>query len=60
MESINIKINNIGKNKQLRLHQQNFKDASYQNSNYSLAYNNPLLFKVILNIRIHININNFY
>ena len=28
-------------NKQLRLHQQNFKDASYQNSNYSLVYNNP-------------------
>ena len=28
-------------NKQLRVHQQNFKDASYQNSNYSLVYNNP-------------------
>ena len=24
-------------NKQLRVHQQNFKDASYQNSNYSLS-----------------------
>ena len=28
-------------NKQLKLHQQNFKDASYQNSNYSLVYDNP-------------------
>ena len=28
-------------NKQLRVHQQNFKDASYQNSNYSLVYDNP-------------------
>ena len=28
-------------NKQLKLHQQNFKDTSYQNSNYSLVYNNP-------------------
>jgi hypothetical protein len=28
-------------NKQLRVHQQNFKDASYQNSNYSMVYGNP-------------------